>query len=130
MGATVCTIILLPLKDYIVARCPSRKLALAIFFAAAAGACLVMELAMGFMLNQPNAAGEYPLWDNSNLPLNILGQAWLVNDLALGAVATLYTWAVYPATERLLARVPRRAMDVIAAVIVVGFIVLCAVKFS
>ena len=85
---------------------------------------------MGFMLNQPNAAGEYPLWDNSNLPLNILGQAWLVNDLALGAVATLYTWAVYPATERLLARVPRRAMDVIAAVIVVGFIVLCAVKFS
>lgn len=130
VGATVCTIILLPLKDYIVARCPSRKLALAIFFAAAAGACLVMELAMGFMLNQPNAAGEYPLWDNSNLPLNILGQAWLVNDLALGAVATLYTWAVYPATERLLARVPRRAMDVIAAVIVVGFIALCAVKFS
>lgn len=85
---------------------------------------------MGFMLNQPNAAGEYPLWDNSNLPLNILGQAWLVNDLALGAVATLYTWAVYPATERLLARVPRRAMDAIAAVIVIGFIVLCAVKFS
>ena len=85
---------------------------------------------MGLILNQPDAAGEYPLWDNSELPLNILGQAWLVNDLVLGGVAMLYTWFVYPWCERMLAHVPARAMNVIAIVVVVGFIVLCVVKFS
>ena len=29
---------------------------------------------MGFLLNQPDAAGNYPLWDNSQLPGNILGR--------------------------------------------------------
>lgn len=64
------------------------------------------------------------------LPLNILGQAWLVNDLVLGVVAMLYTWFVYPWCEKMLAHVPARAMNVIAIVVVVGFIVLCVVKFS
>ena len=90
---------------------------------------MLMELAMGFMLNQPNAAGEYPLWDNSQLPFNILGQAWLVNDLALAAVAMLYTWIVYRC-----ARKPREAPaardEPLAAVVVIGFVVLCAVKFA
>ena len=57
---------------------------------------MAMELAMAFLLNQPDAADNYPLWDNSQLPGNILGQAWIVNDIGLGAVAMLYTWAIYP----------------------------------
>ena len=61
---------------------------------------------------------------------HILGQAWLVNDLVLGVVAMLYTWFVYPWCEKMLAHVPARAMNVIAIVVVVGFIVLCIVKFS
>lgn len=51
---------------------------------------------MGLMLNQPDAAGEYPLWDNSQLSLKVLGQAWLVNDIGLGGIATLYTWLFTP----------------------------------
>lgn len=42
----------------------------------------------------------------------------------------LYTWVVYPLMQKALANVPRRPMNVAAAVIVVGFIILCAVKFS
>ena len=91
---------------------------------------MLMELAMGFMLNQPNAAGEYPLWDNSQLPFNILGQAWLVNDLALAAVAMLYTWIVYPLCQKALGKLPLRVMNLLAAVVVIGFVVLCAVKFA
>ena len=46
---------------------------------------------MGMLMKQSDPiTGVYPLWDNSDLPLNVLEQAWLVNDLGLGAVATFY----------------------------------------
>ncbi|KGI72740.1 putative ABC transporter permease [Eggerthella lenta] len=91
VGVVVCALVLMPLKTALVARRATLVSAGIQFFAVTVVVCMLMELAMGFMLNQPNAAGEYPLWDNSQLPFNILGQAWLVNDLALAAVAMLYT---------------------------------------
>lgn len=100
------------------------------FFVTTVLVCMAMELAMGFLLNQPDAAGNYPLWDNSQLPGNILGQAWIVNDIGLGAVAMLYTWAIYPLCQKALAKVPIRIMHPIAAIVVVGFVALCVVKFS
>lgn len=130
VGCVVCAVALLPLKDRLLRRCSTRTRAIVSFFVITVLVCMVMELGMGLILNQPDAAGEYPLWDNSELPLNILGQAWLVNDLVLGVVAMLYTWFVYPWCERTLAHVPARAMNVIAIVVVVGFVVLCVVKFS
>lgn len=100
------------------------------FFVTTVLVCMAMELAMGFLLNQPDAAGNYTLWDNSQLPGNILDQAWIVNDIGLGAVAMLYTWAIYPLCQKALAKVPIRIMHPIAAIVVVGFVVLCVVKFS
>ena len=100
------------------------------FFVTTVLVCMAMELAMGFLLNQPDAAGNYPLWDNSQLPGNILGQAWIVNDIGLGAVAMLYTWPIYPLRQKALAKVPIRIMHPIAAIVVVGFVALCVVKFS
>ena len=129
VGATVCSVALVPVRDELRSRCKGRFSAVTSFFVIATVACMLMELVMGFMLNQPNAQGVYPLWDNSELPLNVLGQAWLVNDLTLGAVATLYTWVVYPAAERALDRIRPQSLDRIAALIVAGFVVLCAVKF-
>ena len=129
VGVAVCAIVLVPLRDWLLARRRTRWGAGVEFFIIAVGACLVMELGMGLLLNQPNELGEYPLWDNSALPLNVLDQAWLVNDLALGAVAMLFTWVVYPLCERALARVQPRVMDAAAAATVVGFAVLCAAKF-
>ncbi|MFR3091328.1 MAG: putative ABC transporter permease [Eggerthella lenta] len=84
VGVVVCALVLMPLKTALVARRATLVSAGIQFFAVTVVVCMLMELAMGFMLNQPNAAGEYPLWDNSQLPFNILG-AWLVNDLALAA---------------------------------------------
>lgn len=130
IGVVVCAVALLPLKNWLLRRCKTRTRAIAAFFAITVLVCMTMELVMGLLLNQPDASGEYPLWDNSELPLNILGQAWLVNDVLLGAVAMLYTWFVYPWCEKMLAHVPRRAMDVVAVAAVAGFVVLCAVKFS
>ena len=130
VGVVVCALVLMPLKTALVARRATLVSAGIQFFAVTVVVCMLMELAMGFMLNQPNAAGEYPLWDNSQLPFNILGQAWLVNDLALAAVAMLYTWIVYPLCQKALGKLPLRVMNLLAAVVVIGFVVLCAVKFA
>lgn len=130
VGVAVCAVVLVPLKERLVMRRRTRWGAGVEFYLIAVVACLIMELAMGLLLNQPNELGEYPLWDNSVLPLNVLGQAWLVNDLALGGAAMFYTWAVYPLCERAMAKVPARAMNAAAVATVAGFAVLCAVKFS
>lgn len=50
--------------------------------------------------------------------------------MGLGAVAMLYTWVVYPLCQKALAKVPIRIMNAASAIIVVGFVVLCVVKFS
>lgn len=130
IGATVCSLVLVPLKTRLVERCPKLFDAGVRFYFITVLVCMLMELAMGFLLNQPNAAGEYPLWDNSELPFNILKQAWLVNDLALGAVAMLYTWVIYPLCQKILANIPLRIMNPLTLVILIGFILLCIVKFS
>ncbi len=130
IGAAICTIILVPLKERLIMRRKTLLGAGVQFFVMTVILCMFMELAMGFMLNQPGPTGEYPLWDNSELPLNILGQAWLVNDIALGAVAMLYTWVIYPLFEKGLSKILPGPKNVIAAIVIVGFIILCVVKFS
>lgn len=53
-----------------------------------------------------------------------------MNDICLGAVAMLYTWAIYPLCQKALAKVPIRVMRPAAAIVVAGFVVLCVVKFA
>ncbi len=130
VGTVVCAVALVPLKTRLVARRKTLWGAAVQFYLVTVLVCLVMELGMGLMMNQPNALGEYPLWDNSQLPLNVLGQAWLVNDVALGAVAMLYTWVIYPLCQKALAKVPLRVMNAASFLVVAGFIALCLVKFS
>lgn len=84
---------------------------------------------MGWLMNQPDEFGVYPLWNNAILPLNIFNQAWLPNDLALGVCALVYTWWVYPFMEDLFAKPSRRTMNIIALIIVAIFIVLCLIHF-
>lgn len=129
-GVLVCALLLVPLRIQLVKRRKTMWGAALEFFIITVLVCMVMELGMGLMLNQPDAAGNYPLWDNSQLPGNILGQAWIVNDIGLGAVAMLYTWVIYPLCQKALSKVPIRVMRPVSAFVVVGFIVLCVVKFS
>lgn len=130
VGTLVCALLLVPLRINLVKKAKTIWGAAVVFYLVTVFVCMVMELTMGLMLNQPNAAGEYPLWDNSELPLNILGQAWLVNDVVLGAVAMLYTWVLYPLNQRLMAMMPLRLANALSAIVVVGFVILCVVKFS
>lgn len=130
VGVVVCAVFLVPLRDALARKLSGCMVPVFAFWLAASAVCLVMELTMGFLLNRPDPAGVYPLWDNSQLPGNVLGQAWLVNDIGLGAVATAFTFLVYPGLEQLASWVPARAMDTVAAATIVGFVALCIVKFA
>ena len=129
VGACVCALALTPVMDHLLLRRKTTRGAVFEFYALCVLVSMIMEVGMGLMLNQPDAAGNYPLWNNAVLPFNILDQAWLPNDLLLGACALVYTWVAYPVAEILMGALPRRAANVVSAVIVFGFAALCVFKF-
>lgn len=130
IGAVVCAILLEPLRDRLIDNCPSWRFAAVVFYIGAVFVACGMELAQGFLQNQPDENGVYPLWDNSQLPFNVLGQAWLVNDVFIALIILWYVWWMLPTLERCIAKLPPKVANVGAAVVVVAFVVLCICKFS
>ena len=92
LGTVFITLTLLPLKIHILEQRKTMWGAVLQFFVIAVVICALLELVIGLLINQPDATGHYPFWDNSALPLNIFGQAWLVNDIILGIIAALYVF--------------------------------------
>ena len=83
-------------------------------------AAMVLELVMCWRINQPDpTTGEYPFWANSQLPGNVFGQAWLVNDFFIGLVAMIYVWVIFPLVCEGFSRLSPKAANV--ALIIVGF---------
>lgn len=118
-----------PLKDALRERCNKRWQSLLIFYILAVFMGMAGELIQGFLQNQP-VNGVYPLWDVHNLPGNILGQAWIVNDIGFGFVITLATWVIYPACEKLMSALTGRAARINALIILGLFIPLCLVTYG
>ena len=83
-------------------------------FLAGALLCSLIEFSMGLIVN-----ADLQLWDYRENFGNIMGQVCLQNTLAFGAVASIITWWVYPMLERMIARVPRDVMNIVAVVIFV-----------
>ena len=91
IAAVLCALLFVPQRDWLIDHYKPKWRAVLRFFIAAVLGSMLIELVMGLMLNQPDpATGAYPLWDNSYLPGNILGRAWIVNDILLGGFVTLY----------------------------------------
>ena len=99
IGIVACSVLLVPLKDGLRACFDKPWKALLTFYILGVFLGMGMELAQGFTQNQPDANGVYPLWDVHDYPGNILGQAWIVNDLLLGAVFTVAAWHICPMCE-------------------------------
>ncbi|MDO4532130.1 MAG: putative ABC transporter permease [Coriobacteriia bacterium] len=130
IAAVLGALLLVPQRDWLKDHYPRWQATLRFFLLCMAAAC-AGEIIMGLLLNQPDPiTGIYPLWDNSHLPFNVLGQAWLVNDFLLGIILTLYTWALYPALVKLVSKVPERWGWPVAVTTVVSFVALCVVKFA
>ncbi len=131
IAAVLAALVLVPLRDYMRIHRPSFARAVIEFFLLAVFASMMGELIMGLLLNQPDPyTGLYPLWDNSYLPGNIFKQAWIVNDILLGALVTLYVWVLYPLLVKLVNLFPEKYGWPLTIVVVVSFVVLCVVKFS
>lgn len=110
-GAAAITILLLPLKIRLVGRRKTMWGAALEFFVMAVVLCAALECIMGWIVNQPDALGEYPYWDNSQLPLNIFQQAWLVNDIFLGLVTLGYVWFAFPFCQKFCKLIGDKAAD-------------------
>ena len=121
IGAVIMTLIIEPLKEYII---KSRKTlwgALIEFYVLAVLLSAVMETLIGILINQPNEMGIYPFWDNSQLPGNILKQGWIVNDMVIGFMAVLYLWVFYPLISKGLRSVKPVVANTIFVVVVILF---------
>ncbi|MDR2672956.1 MAG: putative ABC transporter permease [Coriobacteriales bacterium] len=126
IGAVTCILLLYPIKSFIQSKVHIRAVTLLLSFAANALACTLIELVMGLILNQPDAAGNLPLWDYRTMAFNFMGQICLQNAIAFGLVATLMVWVFYPLLERFLARFSPDVMQVAFIIIVLLFSVLMA----
>ena len=125
VGAVVMTLLVEPLKERIILRRKTLWGALLDTFLIGVFLSMLMELIIGLIVNQPDASGEYPYWDNSQLPLNVLGQAWLVNDVFIGLAAMLYVWVLYPLICEGFSLLRPPVANIMLVVIVVGFAAAC-----
>lgn len=129
-GAIFMTFFIEPIKEKIVEK---RKTVVGAVFQTLIIAIIIscaLELIFGLLVNQPDEFGVYPYWDNSNLPFNILGQAWLVNDFFIGVVATIYVWIIYPLICKGYSYLKRDVPNIVFALIIAAFIICCVLSYS
>lgn len=130
IGAVAMTLIIEPFKEAIILRCKTIRGALLETFFFATVLSMVLELGIGLLINQPDATGTYPFWDNSHLPFNILGQAWLVNDIMIGLVAVLYVWVLYPLICEGFKRLSHRGANIAFVLVLIGFGLCCVASYG
>lgn len=100
-GAVFMTLLIEPLKERLILHRKTLWGAFLESLVIAILAAMVLELVMGWLINQPDpTTGEYPFWDNSQLPGNVFGQAWLVNDFFIGLAAMIYVWVISRSSAR------------------------------
>ena len=129
-GAAAITILLLPLKIRLVGKRKTMWGAALEFFVMAVVLCAALECIMGWIVNQPDALGEYPYWDNSQLPFNIFQQAWLVNDIFLGLVTLGYVWFVFPFCQKFCKLIGDKAADGLFWAVIAIFVIICVLSYA
>ena len=125
IGFCACALLLYPLKNFLQRKIPGPMItSLIISFLANALVCTIIEFVMGMLVN-----ADLQLWDYSNMFGNFMGQVCLQNALFFGLVATLMTWVVYPALEKLFRRLPVESMTALFVIVIVGFAILLALYY-
>lgn len=130
VGVVVASVVLVPYRAMLIKWRQSGIRAGIHFFIVSIFVAMGAELTQGFLQNQPDQYGNYPLWDNSQLPGNILGQAWIVNDVLIAVLLFFFVWVAYPAGTKLLDRLPDKGRIVFTALVAVGMTVLTAYEYT
>ena len=128
IGVVLCCVFLEPLRAYLLKKFDSPVQALGVFYIISVLLGMAFELTQGFLQNQP-VNGVYPLWDVSDHPGNILGQAWIVNDIFIGLLITVMVWVVLPPCYRFAQRLENRMANIVCAVVVLGTLALTIVTY-
>ena len=124
IGFCFCALMFYPLKNVLQRKFERVLPSLIISYVVSAIVCTGIEFTLGMLTNQ-----NLELWDYSDMFCNFMGQVCLQNSLFFGFAATIMTWVVYPALERLFRRIPNEAGTGVFIVAVVGFAVLAALYF-
>ena len=124
IGFCACAILLYPLKNFLQRKTGKTGIALTISFIANGLVCTAIEFTMGMFVNQ-----DLQLWDYSTMFGNFMGQVCLQNGLFFAFLATVMTWVVYPALERLFRRIPNEYMTGVFVAVVVGYVILMALYY-
>ncbi len=123
-GMVACGLLLYPIKTKLEEKLGGVWKPLLVSFLVNTLVCAVIELILGFTSNQP-VNGVYPLWDYSTMPFNFMGQICLQNTTAFGVVATLMTWAVWPALQNISAKMPNDIRRAFFVAVVVFYALVC-----
>ena len=130
VGVVVASIVLVPYRAMLIKWRQSGVRAGIHFFIVSIFVAMGAELTQGFLQNQPDQYGNYPLWDNSQLPGNILGQAWIVNDVLIAVLLFFFVWIAYPTGSKLLCRLPDAVRIVFTLVVAAGMAVLTVYEYT
>lgn len=125
---SIIRLTMVPLKEKMLEWFPKKRYALLVFYIISVFVGMAGELIQGFLQNQP-VDGVYPLWDVSNYPGNILGQAWIVNDIFLGLLITAATWLIIPYCEQKISKLNERQANINCGIVVLVFVFLCALTY-
>lgn len=121
----VIGLILYPVKNWLM-KVTNNKIVIAVLasFVVNTVFCAAIELVLGFTCNWPPdpVTGALPLWDYSNMAFNFMGQICLLNTTFFGVMATLMTWLVYPALEKVFVKIPKDIMNILTVVILLFFV--------
>ena len=128
VGVVLCCVLLEPFRELLLWRFSRPSMALLVFYVVSVFIGMAFELTQGFLQNQP-VDGVYPLWDVSDYPGNILGQAWIVNDIFIGALITLIVWVVLPWANGLVDRLSERTANRLCAIVVVATAILTVLTY-
>ncbi|KFI58626.1 putative ABC transporter permease [Bifidobacterium gallicum] len=126
IGAVAMTLVIEPLKEWIVNRRKTLWGAIFESFILMVALAAVLETVIGLIINQPDANGVYPFWDNSVLPGNILNQGWIVNDFFIGLMATVYVWVFYPLICMGFYKLSERWANIVFVLVMIAF-ALCVI---
>lgn len=129
IGAVIITLLVEPVKEWITLKRKTLFGAILQTFVMVTIIAMLTELIMGWLVNQPDATGQYPFWDNSQLPLNVFGQAWLVNDMVIGSLAVVYVWVLWPLLCKGYQKLRPSVANKAFAGVVIGFAACCTASY-
>ncbi len=124
VGMVACGLLLYPIKTKLQEKLGGTWKPLLASFVINTLVCSAIELILGLTSNMP-VDGVYPLWDYSTMPFNFMGQICLQNSTVFGLVATLMTWAVWPALQRFSAKMPNDVRKTVFVAVVVFYAFVC-----